>query len=116
MIVGYARTSTIEQVAGFEAQQAELERAGCERIFKERVSSVDVFGSRSTRGGAGVLPYLRRVRGDEAGPPSALGGAPDADRRAGVKGVSVRILNLVVIEGPTFCLNVPLESYHKRLR
>jgi DNA invertase Pin-like site-specific DNA recombinase len=42
VIVGYARTSTIEQVAGFEVQLAELERAGCEKIFKEQVSSVDV--------------------------------------------------------------------------
>ena len=37
-----ARTSTVKQTAGFEAQQTELERAGCEKIFKEQVSSVDV--------------------------------------------------------------------------
>jgi DNA invertase Pin-like site-specific DNA recombinase len=42
MIVGYARTSTVEQTAGFEAQQAELKGAGCEQIFREQVSSVDV--------------------------------------------------------------------------
>jgi DNA invertase Pin-like site-specific DNA recombinase len=41
-IVGYARTSTIEQIAGFEAQLAELKRAGCKKIYKEQVSSVDV--------------------------------------------------------------------------
>jgi DNA invertase Pin-like site-specific DNA recombinase len=40
-IIGYARTSTIEQVAGFEAQLRELEAAGCERVFKEQVSSID---------------------------------------------------------------------------
>jgi DNA invertase Pin-like site-specific DNA recombinase len=40
MIVGYARTSTIEQTAGFEAQLRELALAGCERIFQEQVSSV----------------------------------------------------------------------------
>jgi DNA invertase Pin-like site-specific DNA recombinase len=40
MRVGYARTSTTEQVAGFEAQLAELAQAGCERVFREQVSSV----------------------------------------------------------------------------
>jgi DNA invertase Pin-like site-specific DNA recombinase len=40
MIVGYARTSTLEQVAGFEAQLRELQAAQCERIFREQVSSV----------------------------------------------------------------------------
>ena len=40
MIVGYARTSTVEQVAGFEAQLKELKAAGCEKLFREQVSSV----------------------------------------------------------------------------
>lgn len=40
MMVGYARTSTLDQVAGFEAQIAALEAAGCERVFQEQVSSV----------------------------------------------------------------------------
>jgi DNA invertase Pin-like site-specific DNA recombinase len=40
MKVGYARTSTLEQLAGFEAQLRELEAAGCEKTFKEQVSSV----------------------------------------------------------------------------
>ena len=40
MKVGYARTSTLEQVAGFEAQIAALEAAGCEKVFREQVSSV----------------------------------------------------------------------------
>lgn len=40
MIVGYARTSTEEQVAGYEDQLAELRVAGCEKIFGERVSSL----------------------------------------------------------------------------
>ena len=42
MIVGYARTSTVDQVAGFEAQSKELLAAGCEKIFQEQVSSVTV--------------------------------------------------------------------------
>jgi DNA invertase Pin-like site-specific DNA recombinase len=40
MIVGYARTSTLEQVAGFEAQVRGLTAAGAERVFQEQVSSV----------------------------------------------------------------------------
>lgn len=40
MIVGYARTSTVEQKAGFEAQRKELREVKCERIFEEQVSSV----------------------------------------------------------------------------
>jgi DNA invertase Pin-like site-specific DNA recombinase len=42
MNVGYARTSTVDQLAGFEAQLKELAAAGCEKIFKEQVSSVAV--------------------------------------------------------------------------
>ena len=40
MIVGYAHTSTVEQIAGFEAQIEELKEAGCEKLFQEQVSSV----------------------------------------------------------------------------
>ena len=40
MLIGYARTSTTEQVAGLEAQRRDLEAAGCTRIFSEQVSSV----------------------------------------------------------------------------
>ena len=40
MIVGYARTSTVEQAAGFEAQDRELRAAGVEKVFAEQVSSV----------------------------------------------------------------------------
>jgi DNA invertase Pin-like site-specific DNA recombinase len=39
-IVGYARTSTLHQVAGFEAQLRELTAAGCTKLFKEQVSSI----------------------------------------------------------------------------
>jgi len=42
MLIGYARTSTVEQDAGLEAQVRDLQAAGCERIFAEKVSSVAV--------------------------------------------------------------------------
>lgn len=40
-LVGYARTSTLDQTAGLEAQERDLTTAGCTRIFREQVSSVD---------------------------------------------------------------------------
>src|SRR5436190_1901634 len=40
MLIGYARTSTLDQTAGFEAQLGELAQAGCEKVFSEQVSSV----------------------------------------------------------------------------
>jgi len=40
MIIGYARTSTIDQAAGLAAQARDLTAAGAERIFSEQVSSV----------------------------------------------------------------------------
>lgn len=54
MKVGYARTSTIEQQAGFEAQMKRLTEAGCEKLFKEQVSSV---GQRDQL--AAVLDFIR---------------------------------------------------------
>lgn len=40
MLIGYCRTSTSEQIAGFEAQDAALLATGCTRLFREQVSSV----------------------------------------------------------------------------
>jgi DNA invertase Pin-like site-specific DNA recombinase len=40
MKIGYARTSTVEQVAGFADQKRELKTAGAERIYSEQVSAV----------------------------------------------------------------------------
>jgi DNA invertase Pin-like site-specific DNA recombinase len=39
MRIGYARTSTTDQQAGFEAQVRVLEAVGCEKIYQEQVSS-----------------------------------------------------------------------------
>jgi DNA invertase Pin-like site-specific DNA recombinase len=39
MKIGYARTSTVEQIAGLEAQEHELQVTGVEKVFSERVSS-----------------------------------------------------------------------------
>jgi DNA invertase Pin-like site-specific DNA recombinase len=40
MLIGYARTSTVDQQAGFEAQLVELKAYGCDRTYKEQVSAV----------------------------------------------------------------------------
>jgi DNA invertase Pin-like site-specific DNA recombinase len=40
MLIGYARTSTVEQVAGLEAQEASLLATGCQKLFSEQASSV----------------------------------------------------------------------------
>ena len=40
MLIGYARTSTVDQQAGFDAQLVELKAYGCERTYQEQVSAV----------------------------------------------------------------------------
>lgn len=56
MNLGYARTSTAEQQAGLDAQLRDLKAAGCERIFSEQVSSVDVAKRAELEA---ALDYLR---------------------------------------------------------
>lgn len=40
MLIGYARTSTLEQMAGLEAQTEALKSVGCEKVWIEQTSSV----------------------------------------------------------------------------
>ena len=54
--IGYARTSTVEQAAGIEAQERDLHAAGCTRIFSEQVSSVATERPELIA----ALDYLRR--------------------------------------------------------
>jgi DNA invertase Pin-like site-specific DNA recombinase len=54
MLVGYARTSTTDQVAGYEDQIAHLTRLGVEKVFAEQASAV---GERSQL--AACLDFLR---------------------------------------------------------
>jgi hypothetical protein len=54
MLIGYARTSTVEQVAGLEAQCAALVATGCSKLFSEQASSV---GQRDQL--AAVLEWVR---------------------------------------------------------
>jgi DNA invertase Pin-like site-specific DNA recombinase len=54
MKIGYARTSTADQKAGMDAQLAELERQGCDKTFKEHLSSVAPRGELER-----AIDYLR---------------------------------------------------------
>ncbi len=56
MLVGYARTSTFDQKASIEAQVRDLKAQGCEKVFQEQVSSVDVVQREAL---AQALDYVR---------------------------------------------------------
>ena len=55
MLVGYARTSTAEQIAGLDAQERDLRAAGAEEMYREQASSV---GTRAAL--AACLKFLRK--------------------------------------------------------
>lgn len=55
-LIGYARTSTLDQKAGLDAQRRDLEALGCQRLFIEQVSSVDVKERREL---AEALAFIR---------------------------------------------------------
>lgn len=56
MLIGYARTSTLDQQASIEAQRRDLAAAGCDKVFAEQVSSVDTAKREKL---AEVLDYVR---------------------------------------------------------
>ena len=53
MLIGSARTSTMEQVAGLEAQRESLRAIGCEKTWEKQTSSVGPRGALS-----GALDYV----------------------------------------------------------
>jgi DNA invertase Pin-like site-specific DNA recombinase len=93
MIIGYARTSTVDQVAGFQAQLQELSTAGCEKVFQEQVSSVAVRLQLQAalefvrEGDVFVVTKLDRLARSITDLVAIL-------QALGRKGVAVRILNL----------------------
>ena len=44
MIIGYARTSTVDQISSLEVQVKELKAVGCKKIYKEQASSIAARG------------------------------------------------------------------------
>jgi len=56
MLLGYCRTSTVEQIAGLEAQERDLLAQGCERLWKEQTSEAENLSiSVGFRGVTGAL-------------------------------------------------------------
>jgi DNA invertase Pin-like site-specific DNA recombinase len=55
MLVGYARTSTAEQIAGLDAQERDLRAAGAEEMYREQASSVGTRAALAT-----CLGFLRK--------------------------------------------------------
>jgi DNA invertase Pin-like site-specific DNA recombinase len=93
MIVGYARTSTTEQVAGFQAQDRDLRTIGADRVFSEQVSSVgarpelEAALSFVRQGDVFVVTKLDRLA-------RSVANLLEIVARLEAKGVALRILNL----------------------
>lgn len=91
MQIGYARTSTVEQAAGFEAQLRDLAQAGAEKTFSERVSSVakrdqlEAAIDYAREGDVLIVTKLDRLA-------RSMGDLMDITRRLERKGVGLRIL------------------------
>ncbi|OAN46301.1 recombinase family protein [Magnetospirillum moscoviense] len=100
MLIGYARSSSIEQVAGIEAQIRDLQAAGCEKVFAEQVSSVDMAARQQLSmlldyardGDTVVITDLSRLARSVSHLLSTL------DRLA-AKGTQLRILNMGIDTG-----------------
>ncbi|MBM6595337.1 recombinase family protein [Microvirga pudoricolor] len=93
MLVGYARTSSLEQEAGLEAQLRELRALGCEKMFQEQASSV---GQRNTleqalgftrEGDTLVVTKLDRLA-------RSVPHMWEIIRKLQARGVGIRIINL----------------------
>lgn len=93
MLIGYARTSTSEQIAGMDAQVRDLEAAGCTKVFSERVSSVaqrdelDRAIEFTREGDTLVVAKLDRLA-------RSVGKAWEIVNALDSKGVGLRVLNL----------------------
>src|SRR5262245_32090998 len=93
ILIGYARTSTTEQLAGLDAQVRDLNAAGCKKLFQEQVSSVaereqlDVALEYAREGDTLVVTKLDRLAR------SARHLSEIIDTLEG-RGVALRILNL----------------------
>lgn len=92
MLIGYARTSTVEQVAGLEGQVRELSAVGCIKLFSEQVSSVAVRAQLETaldfvrEGDTLVISRIDRLARSTADLLAII-------ERLDAKGVALRILD-----------------------
>ncbi|MEW6762984.1 MAG: recombinase family protein [Pseudomonadota bacterium] len=98
-IYGYARTSTVSQVAGLEDQVAKLKEAGCtdQTIYQEQVSSVKMADrvefakvlSKLKKGDVLVFTSLSRVA-------RSMIHMTEIEAEVAAAGASIRILDLAV--------------------
>ena len=93
MIIGYARTSTTDQIAGLKAQERDLKAAGVKKLFQEQTSAV---GQRKAledaiefarEGDVLVVTKLDRLA-------RSVGNLVEIVSRLKAKGVSLRILGM----------------------
>ncbi|HWD12237.1 MAG TPA: recombinase family protein [Pseudochrobactrum sp.] len=93
-LVGYARTSTVEQEAGLEAQQRDLNKAGCTKIYSEQLSSVATNRPQLEA----VLDYVREGDTLIVTKPDRLARSTadllQITERLRTKGVTLRILSM----------------------
>lgn len=93
MLIGLARTSTVEQEAGLEAQQRMLSAAGVEKLFVEQTSSV---GPRP--GLEAAIEWCREgdtlVCTDLSRLARSVGDFCRVQQRLASKGVGLRVMNL----------------------
>jgi DNA invertase Pin-like site-specific DNA recombinase len=93
MLIGYARTSTVEQEAGLEAQLRDLKAIGCEKVFSERISSIAIRDQLNhavgfaREGDTLVVTKVDRLA-------RSTTGLWDVVRELDAKGVALRVLNL----------------------
>jgi DNA invertase Pin-like site-specific DNA recombinase len=98
-IYGYARTSTVEQVAGLEDQVAKLKEAGCtdQTIYREQISSVKMEDrvefskvlNKLKNGDVLVFTSLSRVA-------RSMLHMMDIEARVAAAGATIRILDMNV--------------------
>jgi DNA invertase Pin-like site-specific DNA recombinase len=110
MLLGYARSSTLEQVAGIEAQIRDLGAAGCEKVFAEQVSSIDLAGRHQL---AQLLEFAREgdtvVISDLSRLARSVGHLLSILDTLAKKGAALRILNMGIDTGtPTGKLMVTI--------
>ena len=93
MKIAYARTSTLEQVAGLDAQIRDLKAAGVEKIFSEQLSSVDASRPQLDaalefvrEGDVLVVTKIDRLA-------RSVGNLVEIERRLHAKGASLQILS-----------------------
>jgi DNA invertase Pin-like site-specific DNA recombinase len=99
-IVGYARTSTVEQDAGLEAQLRDLRAAGCTRTFAEKVSSVAPRMKLTEALGwvrSGDILIVTKIDRLARSLTELLRIAEDLERR----GIELRVLATPALTGPT---------------